>query len=219
MIYNRKRKRVLDKSHLIAHIAPNSKVSEEYRAIRTNLQLSSKVNKKRTIVITSPGYGEGKTTTVANLAVSIAQQGEKILVIDADLRNPALHAIFGLENKFGLTSILTEKATLEKVVTQTEIPNIHVLTSGPEINNPAETLSLPIMQVLINKAIEQYDTILFDSPPLLEVADTNILVNQCDGVLVVLSCNQTASEAVIEVERALGLTNGKLLGAILNKKV
>ncbi|WP_410984909.1 CpsD/CapB family tyrosine-protein kinase [Bacillus cereus] len=219
MIYNRKRKRVLDKSHLIAHIAPNSKVSEEYRAIRTNLQLSSKVNKKRTIVITSPGYGEGKTTTVANLAVSIAQQGEKILVIDADLRNPALHAIFGLENKFGLTSILTEKATLEKVVTQTEIQNIHVLTSGPEINNPAEMLSLPIMQVLINKAIEQYDTILFDSPPLLEVADTNILVNQCDGVLVVLSCNQTASEAVIEAERALGLTKGKLLGAILNKKV
>ncbi|WP_439744345.1 CpsD/CapB family tyrosine-protein kinase [Bacillus pseudomycoides] len=219
MILNKKQSRPLDNSNLIAHTAPNSKVAEEYRTIRTNLQFVSEADKKRTIIITSPGYGEGKTITVANLAVSMAQQDEKVLVVDADLRTPELHAIFGIENKSGLTNILEGKATLEKVVIQTEIKNVHILTSGPEINNPAEMLSLPSMQNLISKAIEQYDIILFDSPPLLEVIDTNILASQCDGVLLVVSCYQTASEAVVEAERVLGLSNSRFLGAILNKKV
>lgn len=149
----------------------------------------------------------------------MAQQDDKVLVVDADLRTPELHAIFGVKNKSGLTNILEGKATLEKVVSQTEVKNVHILTSGPEVNNPAEMLSLPSMQNLISKAIEQYDIILFDSPPLLEVADTNILASQCDGVLLVLSCYQTASEAAVEADRALELTKGKLVGAILNKKV
>ncbi|MDM5441375.1 CpsD/CapB family tyrosine-protein kinase [Bacillus hominis] len=219
MIHNKKQSRILDNSHLIAHIAPKSKMAEEYRAIRTNLQFAIGTDKTRTIIITSPGYGEGKTTTVANLAVSMAQRDEKVLVVDADLRTPELHAIFGMENKSGLTNVLEGKAALEKVVMQTEIKNVHILTSGPEINNPAEMLSLPSMQNLISKAIEQYDIILFDSPPLLEVIDANILASQCDGVLLVLSCYQTASEAVVEANRALDLTKGKLVGAILNKKV
>ncbi|EEM08716.1 Capsular exopolysaccharide [Bacillus pseudomycoides] len=156
---------------------------------------------------------------MANLAVSMAQQDERVLVIDADLRTSELHKIFGIENRSGLTNILEGKATLEKAVIQTEIKNVHVLTSGSEVNNPAELLSLPSMQDLINKVIEQYDVILFDSSPLLEVTDTSILASQCDGVLLVLSCNQTASEAVVEAERVLGLSNSRFLGAILNKKV
>ncbi|PEP39827.1 tyrosine protein kinase [Bacillus pseudomycoides] len=219
MILNKKQSRPLDNSNLIAHTAPNSKVAEEYRTIRTNLQFVSEADKKRTIIITSPGYGEGKTITVANLAVSMAQQDERVLVIDADLRTSELHKIFGIENRSGLTNILEGKATLEKAVIQTEIKNVHILTSGSEVNNPAELLSLPSMQDLINKVIEQYDVILFDSSPLLEVTDTSILASQCDGVLLVLSCNQTASEAVVEAERVLGLSNSRFLGAILNKKV
>ncbi|MBO1579727.1 CpsD/CapB family tyrosine-protein kinase [Bacillus sp. XF8] len=219
MIYNKKQKRPLDNSHLIAHIAPKSKVAEEYRTIRSNLQFTSETDKKRTIIVTSPGYGEGKTTTVANLAVSMAQQDEKVLVVDADLRTPELHAIFGVENKSGLTNVLEEKTTLEKAVIQTEVKNMHILTSGSEVNNPAKMLSLLSMQTLISKAIEQYDIVLFDSPPLLEVADTNILASQCDGVLLVLGCHQTASEAVVEANKALDLAKGKLVGAILNKKI
>lgn len=219
MDQNRKQTHTSKKGRLIAHTAPNSKVSEQYRAIRTNLQFSSVTRKDRTIIITSPGFGEGKTTITANLAVSIAQQSEKVLVIDADLRKPTIHTIFKMENTVGLTNILAGKVTLEEAVNQTEIGRLHILTSGPVPFNPAELLSLPAMQTLIGKAMEQYDVILFDSPPILEVTDTNILANQCDGVLLVLSCNHTVNEAAVEAKRILSFTKGRLLGAILNNKV
>ncbi|MFP3123355.1 CpsD/CapB family tyrosine-protein kinase [Ectobacillus funiculus] len=216
---SRKRPDVAKEESLVTYNAPNSKISEQYRVIRTNLQFTSANRKKRTIVITSPNLGEGKSTTTTNLAVSIAQQGEKVLIIDADLRNPAIHTIFKLENTIGLTSILIGQATLDGAVNQTEIGRVDVLTSGPVPFNPAELLGSAAMETLISKAMERYDVILFDSSPLLELTDTSILANQCDGVILVLSCNRTKNEDTLAAKRILSFTRAELIGAILNNKV
>lgn len=216
MVFKRRNK-IKEKS-LITHTSPNCNIAEQYRTIRTNLQFSSVIRKDQTIVITSPSFGEGKSTVTANLAVSIAQQEEKVLIIDASLRSPAIHSIFNLENDTGLTNILIGKTNLEKAVMKTEIENLHVLTSGPIPFNPAELLSSKEMGLLIKQAIEQYDIVLFDSPPILEVSDTSILADQCDGVLLVISCHHTANESALEAKRVLGFTRGRLVGAILNKK-
>lgn len=220
MVYKNKRKTdKIKKGSLITYTAPNSTVAEEYRAIRTNLELSSVSHKNKTIVVTSPRFGEGRSTTTANLAVSIAQQDEKVLVIDADLRNPTIHNLFQLENKSGLTNILNGKATLEEAVTQTGIGRLSVLTSGPVPFNPAELLSSSTMETLVQKAAEQYDIVLFDSPPVLEVTDTSVLANRCDGILLVINCNHTVNEDAVEAKRILSFTSGRLVGAILNNKV
>ncbi|PFU42553.1 tyrosine protein kinase [Bacillus cereus] len=204
---------------VIVHTAPRSKISEQYRSLRTNLQLSSSIHKNRSIVITSPRYGEGKSTITVNLAASIAQKGEKVLVIDANLRTPIIHEIFGVENTIGLTDILNGKMTLEGAVKKTEVVRLDVLTSGPVPFNPSEVLSSNAMDMLVQKALERYDIILFDSSPVLEVTDTSVLADKCEGVLLVIRYNHTMNEDALETKRALSFTKSRILGAILNGKV
>ncbi|MFJ8412544.1 CpsD/CapB family tyrosine-protein kinase [Bacillus paramycoides] len=204
---------------IIVHTAPRSKISEQYRSLRTNLQLSSSIHKNRSIVITSPRYGEGKSTITVNLAASIAQKGEKVLVIDANLRTPIIHEMFGVENTIGLTDILNGKTTLEGAVKKTEVLRLDVLTSGPVPFNPSEVLSSDAMDMLVQKALERYDIILFDSSPVLEVTDTSVLADKCEGVLLVIRYNQTVNEDALETKRALSFTKSRMLGAILNGKV
>ncbi|WP_242219296.1 CpsD/CapB family tyrosine-protein kinase [Bacillus cereus group sp. BfR-BA-01380] len=220
MVFKNRRKRDKGKNEsLVTNTVPNSKIAEEYRTIRANLQFSSANSKDKTIVITSPRFGEGKSTVAANLAVSIAQQGEKVLLIDADLRKPAIHEIFQLENTIGLTNVLSGQKVIEGAVEKTGIGRLHVLASGPVPSNPAELLSSAVMETLIQKVLEQYDIILIDSPPILEVADTSILADRCDGTLLVINCNHTMNEDAVEAKRTLSFTKGKLIGAILNNKV
>ncbi|UOY92690.1 CpsD/CapB family tyrosine-protein kinase [Ectobacillus sp. JY-23] len=201
---------------LVSYTSPNSKISEQYRLIRTNLQFSAE--QEKTIIITSPSYGEGKTTVAANIAVSMAQQGENVLLVDADLRKPELHAIFEVDNNTGLTSILAGKVAYEVTLQETEIAGLHILPAGPYIHNPAEHLGMSAMKQLIDIIRKQYDFIIFDTPPVLEVTDTNVLANQCDGVVLVLKSNNTDAEAAKEAQRILGFANSKLLGAVLNHK-
>jgi len=170
-------------------------------------------------VITSPRYGEGKSTITVNLAVSIAQKGEKVLVIDANLRTPTIHEMFGVENTIGLTDILNGKTNLVGAVKKTKMESLDVLTSGPVPFNPSEVLSSEAMDMLIQKAMERYDIILFDSSPVLEVTDTSVLADKCEGVLLVIRYNRTVNEDALETKRALSFTNSRILGAILNGKV
>ncbi|HFK1400100.1 MULTISPECIES: CpsD/CapB family tyrosine-protein kinase [Bacillus] len=204
---------------IIAYTAPRSKISEQYRSLRTNIQLSSSIYKNRTIVITSPRYGEGKSTITVNLAVSIAQKGEKVLVIDANLRTPIIHEMFGVENTMGLTDILNGKTNLVGAVKKTGMESLDILTSGPVPFNPSEVLSSDVMDMLIQKAMERYDIILFDSSPVLEVTDTSVLADKCEGVLLVIRYNHTVNEDALETKRALSFTKSRILGAILNGKV
>ncbi|HGH7181624.1 tyrosine protein kinase [Bacillus cereus] len=216
---NRRKTNEVKGESIISYTAPRSKISEQYRSLRTNIQLSSSNHKSRTIVVTSPRYGEGKSTITVNLAVSIAQKGEKVLVIDANLRTPTIHEMFGVENTIGLTDILNGTTNLEGVVKKTEMESLDVLTSGPVPFNPSEILSSDAMDMLIQKAIGRYDIVLFDSSPVLEVTDTSVLADKCEGVLLVIRYNRTVNEDALETKRALSFTKSRILGAILNGKV
>ncbi|CAM4223332.1 tyrosine protein kinase [Bacillus luti] len=216
---NRRKTNEVKGESIISYTAPRSKISEQYRSLRTNIQLSSSNHKSRTIVVTSPRYGEGKSTITVNLAVSIAQKGEKVLVIDANLRTPTIHEMFGVENTIGLTDILNGTTNLEGVVKKTEMESLDVLTSGPVPFNPSEILSSDAMDMLIQKAMGRYDIVLFDSSPVLEVTDTSVLADKCEGVLLVIRYNRTVNEDALETKRALSFTKSRILGAILNGKV
>jgi protein-tyrosine kinase len=206
------------RTNLIAYMNPDSLIAEQYRTIRTNIQFSCIDDTVRSIIITSPGFGEGKSTITANLGVSMAEQGKKVLIIDADIRKPTMHTIFKIKNEEGLSSVLLGKISLKEAVFQTEIGRLGVLTSGPKPFNSSKVLDSKAVKELTEAALEYYDIVLFDSPPVLEVTDTQILSNQCDGVILVLSCGKTGNEKAVEAERVLKIARAKLLGVILNEK-
>jgi len=203
---------------LITALNPKSPISEQYRTIRTNIQFSSVDHEIRSIMITSTGPGEGKSTTAANLAVVFAQQGKQVLLIDADLRKPTVHYTFRLQNIHGLTSVLLRNATLQEAVSVSEVDHLDVLTSGPIPPNPAELLSSRSMVELLKEAYDQYDIVIIDSPPLLAVADAQILANQVDASIMVVASGKTEREAALKGKESLLSAKSKLLGVVLNGK-
>jgi capsular exopolysaccharide synthesis family protein len=203
---------------LITAVAPKSPISEQYRTVRTNIQYSSIDGDMRVLMVTSSGPGEGKSTTVANLAVTFAQLGKKVLLVDADLRKPTVHHTFAVNNQVGFTTVLTKQASLEKAVVETDEQDLYVLTSGPIPPNPAELLSSKSMEQFIEEAKEQFDFVLFDTPPLLAVADPQILANQCDGSILVVYSERTEIELAKKGKELLVNAKAKLLGVVLNHK-
>jgi protein-tyrosine kinase len=217
-IINRKTSNWLKKISLVTSINPNSKISEQYRIIRTNFLSSINLYKSKTILITSPNREDGKSTTAANFAISLAQQGKKVLLIDADLRNSTLHISFKADNNYGLSSVLKGRTIIEETIVKTEIRGLDFLPSGPVPFNPAELLGSQAMELLIRKVKTNYDFVLFDTPAVLEVADTKIIANQCDGLILVIRSGKTKSEEAIEAKKFLENPSVKLLGVILNSK-
>ncbi|MEQ2525805.1 polysaccharide biosynthesis tyrosine autokinase [Robertmurraya yapensis] len=203
---------------LVTYRDPSSKISEEYRTIRTNLKFTPTNKKYQSLVVTSPSQGEGKSSIVANLGVSLSQQGEKVLIVDANLRRPALHSIFKVDNSIGLTNFLNRISTLEMAIQRTGIGRLDVLTSGPIPKNPAELLDSIKMNELMDTVIENYDVILYDTAPVLEVTDTNIFASRSDGVILVLVYGRTENELAIESKRVLEQSKARIIGTILNEK-
>lgn len=197
---------------------PKSPISEQFRTIRTNIQFSSIDQEVRTLMITSSGPGEGKSTTAANMAVVFAQQGRRVLLVDADMRKPTVHYTFNQLNTYGLTSVLTRQMTLEKAVKETNEKDLFVLTSGPVPPNPAELLSSMAMERFFREAQEQFDMIVFDTPPLLAVTDAQILANKCDGTILVVASGKTDKDQLVKARDLLDSVQSKLLGAVLNNK-
>ncbi|MDW4508263.1 CpsD/CapB family tyrosine-protein kinase [Priestia megaterium] len=206
------------KRRLLAHNSPKDPVAEQYRTIRTNIQFSNVDQDIKTIVLTSSGAEEGKSTTSSNLATVYAQQGLKVLLIDADLRKPTGHYTFRLENHIGLTNVLTRQSTLTQAVQESEIPHLSVLTSGPIPPNPSELLASSQMAELLKEMKEQFDMIIFDTPPILAVADAQILANQVDGTILVVSSGKTEKDAALKSKELLSNAQGKLLGVVLNNR-
>lgn len=203
---------------IIAMFQPKSPIVEQFRTIRTNIEFSSMEDNIRSILVTSALSNEGKSFIAANLAVVFAQQEKKVLLIDGDLRKPTNHSLFQLDNSIGLTNVLMRQRTLENAVQTSTVENLEVLTSGPTPPNPAELLSSRAMEDVLVQAYERYSLVIFDSPPILAVADAQILANQTDGSILVIASSKTKNEDAKKAKDALEASKGKLLGALLNNK-
>lgn len=203
---------------LITHNNPKSPISEQYRTIRTNIQFSSIDTQYQTLLVTSAGSSEVKSTTVANLAVVLAQQGKSVLLVDGDLRKPTVHYTFKVSNIQGITNVLTKQRSLENTVQQTEVEHLYLLTSGPIPPNPSELLNSKAMENMIEDAKSKYDYVLFDSPPVLAVTDAQVLANRCEGVILVTSSGKTEREDAAKAKDLLENAKAKILGVVLNAK-
>lgn len=204
--------------HLITKLNPRSPISEQYRTIRTNLQFASVDDPLKSILVTSSSPSEGKSMTVANLAVVYAQQEKRVLLIDADLRKPTVHYTFRLNNIRGLSNVLAGETKLEDTVVYSDIDHLELLSSGPVPPNPSELLGSRRMDMMLEEARGIYDVILIDTPPVLAVPDAQILGNFVDGMLLVVRSDQTEYEAAIKAKEALEHSKGKLLGTVLNDR-
>lgn len=194
-----------------------SPVSEAYRALRTNVQFTSVDSETQRIVFTSSGPREGKSHTVANLGVSMAQAGKSVLIIDADLRNPTQHKLFGLDNGEGLSVSLVQDQDYHEYIKETIVPGVKVLPSGPVPPNPAELVGAKRMKCLIDEVSEQFDMILIDTPPIIAVTDAAILAQEVDGVILVLASGEVNKGYAQKAKEQLDKLGVKIFGAVLNK--
>lgn len=205
-------------SRLVAETAPRSPAAEAYRVLRTNLQFSSLDRALQTIIVTSPGPGEGKSVTCANLALVMAQAGNRVLLLDADLRRPTTHRLFQLPNNAGVTTVLLDiERNFPAAVQNTGTPNLQVLTTGPIPPNPAELLGSERMKELIGFLRSRYDVVVFDSPPVLAVTDAAILSKKVDGLLLVVGAGETKLDVFARALERLDSVSIHPLGVVLNK--
>lgn len=203
-------------SNFIVEKNPKSPISESYRTLRTNIQFSSFDKDIKTIVVTSSAPGEGKSTTVGNLALVMAQSGKRVLLIDADLRKPTVHKKFKLSNQTGLTNILIEDKNPFEVI-QKYSDNLYILTSGILPPNPAEVVASNKLRNFINEMKNHFDYILLDSPPVIAVTDAQILSSFLDGVILVVSSGEAEKELVKKSKDLLDKVNANIIGVVLNK--
>jgi capsular exopolysaccharide synthesis family protein len=202
---------------LITQLSPKSNFSESYRAIRTALLLSSAEAGPKAFVVTSPLPSEGKTATISNLGVTIAQAGKKVLLIDADLRKPRQHRIFKLKNLNGLTNYLTGSVDLNELIKPTSIHNLFVINAGPVPPNPAELLGSAKMTEFVQKTKQAFDIVLIDTPPILAVTDALVIGANVNGVILVVWGGKTSREALKRAKERMDLTKVKALGVIINR--
>ncbi len=202
------------KIELLTYLDPKSNISEAYRSLRTSILLSS-VEPIKSIVVTSPFEDEGKTTTAVNLAISFAQLDKMVLVVDADLRKPRLHVVFGVDNSIGLSSFLTRQV-IKEITRDSGIPNLSLITSGPIPPNSSELLSSKRMKEFIELVNEKFDLIIFDSAPLITVTDASILSTLVDGTIVVIRCSKTTFDVAKRGVKVLADINSRILGTVLN---
>ncbi|MGG1676775.1 CpsD/CapB family tyrosine-protein kinase [Neobacillus sp. NRS-1170] len=202
--------------NLITHYDSNSAVAEQYRLIRNNLHFSSVDKDIKTIVVTSPDASEGKSTTSANLAIVLANQGKRVLLVDTDLRKPTVHHSFGVSNLDGLTSVLTKDIYLEQAISKTIIANLDILTCGPIPPNPSDLLDSKAMEKVIDELKQTYDYIILDTPPILLVTDTQIIASKSDGVVMVVASGKTRKDRLMKAKELLEKTNTLILGAVVN---
>ena len=204
-------------NHLIINEGVKTPIGEAYRTIRTNIQFSMPKGQLRTMLITSTGPEEGKSTTTANVAITMAESGNKVLLIDADLRKSVIHKMFELPNLKGLTNVLAEDLDYREILRSTKVKGLDILTGGPKPPNPSELLGSDKMRTFLQSLTKDYDIIILDTPPVLPVTDAAILASLVDGVVLVSSYGQTTFEGLARAKVQLENVGAKILGVILNK--
>jgi capsular exopolysaccharide synthesis family protein len=193
-----------------------SKHAEAYRVLRTNLLFSRKDEKLNTIVVVSAGAGEGKSTTTINLATVFAQAGNRVLIVDSDLRRPTLHKLFKVSNNLGLTNYLLKQNVIAELVQTTPVPNLDFMASGRLPNSSMGILGSAQMKDLITELKQRYDFILFDSPPILGVSDASILASEVDLVMQVIQYRRYPQPMTIRAKQMIEKVGGNFVGLVLN---
>ncbi len=209
-------------TNLVTITDPRSAVSEAYRTLRTNLQFAAVGGALQTLVVTTPSPNEGKSTTVANLAVAFAQGGKKVIVVDADLRRPALHELFGVDGTSGLSNMLVDEAlrAAPPLVAVPGVEGLRLLPAGAIPPNPAELLGSDELAQVIDRLKSMADMVLFDAPPVLPVTDAAILAKRTDGILLVLQAGKTKREHASRAKDMLEQVGARIVGtALTNAKV
>ncbi|MBK6846124.1 MAG: polysaccharide biosynthesis tyrosine autokinase [Proteobacteria bacterium] len=201
---------------LMAAHHPRSPSAEECRAIRTNLLFASPDKPLKRLLITSPSPSEGKTMTATNLAITVAQQGRRVLLVDVDLRRPMLHKVFGVSLQDGLTSALTSGRDPLSFAKATGVPHLSVLTAGPLPPNPAELCHSDRLRAVLDQLAEHFDLVILDSPPVLVVTDAVVLGSLCDGTVLVARSGRTTKQALRQTVRRLADLGVVLFGCVVN---
>lgn len=201
---------------LVVHQLPKSTVAESCRVIRTNLLFMSPERELRTLLVTSPGPQEGKTTVAISLAIVMAQGGSRVVLIDLDMRRPRVHQPFGFKKEPGMSEAILGKRTIDEIVRSTDIKGLWIIPSGPVPPNPAELLHTERFSLLLRELSEKFDRVVIDSPPLGPVTDAAIISTQVDGVVMVAKSGATRRAAIKAAWRQLKEIGARVLGTVLN---
>ncbi len=202
---------------LVALESPKSMITETYRVLRTNMGFAGIEQPFKTVLVTSALAMEGKSTTVANLAVVTAQAGNKVILVDCDLRRPCIHKLFQISNEMGFTSCIINEIEPERVAHSLSMLNLHVLTSGPIPPNPAEILNSMRTRNMWSDLKERYDYVFIDSPPILSVTDGAIIASQTDASALVVHAGKTRKEVAAQAKDRLQQANARIIGVVLNQ--
>lgn len=201
---------------LITLTDPRSRAAEAYRTLRTNLTFTALDAPIETLIVTSAAPGEGKSTVVANLAIAMAQGERRTVLVDADLRRPALHELFGTVNDRGLTTMIVEETSLEDPpLLDVGVENLWLVPSGPLPPNPADILGSRRMEAVISALKAHADVVLFDAPPVVAASDTAVLGTKVDGVLLVVKAGRTRRDHALRAKELLARVHVRVLGAVL----
>jgi len=204
-------------ANLIPNLSATAPVVEAYRGLRTNLRFLDVEKPLRSLLITSPGSGEGKTLTASNLAIVTAEAGARVILVDGDLRKSQLHRLFRLDSRVGLTTVLAGLSGLPPALQPTSVRNLRVLPAGPKPPNPAELLGSPRMADVLSELKRQADMVIIDSPPVLAVTDAVVLAAAVDGVVMVVNPRFTTYQAAQKTKAVLEQVKAHLLGVVLDE--
>ncbi len=208
-------KKNVNKQELIYNLNPHSPVVEAYRNLRTNLNFLSPDKKLNSISFTSSEPGDGKSLTITNLAISMANNGQKVILIDGDLRRPKIHTQLNVTSFDGVSDILSGKITFDEALRDNEVENLYIIPSGSIPPNPSELIASKKMSELIEKATQNADIVLIDAPPVA-ISDSAIIGNKVDGTIIVVNSHKTKEEQIKESKERLKKANINILGTILN---
>lgn len=211
------RKHKSNQIKLVTMNEPMSLASESYKTMRTNIKFMSFQKDIKTILVTSPGPGDGKSTITANLAITMASAKLKVLLIECDLRKPSVHRNFAVPNNTGLTNILADNIPYKNAVIPSSIENLEIIPCGIKPPNPSEMLGSDRMKKFLDAIRDDYDCILLDTPPVAVVTDAALLSSICDGTILTLSYGHTNKESAIKAKELLNNADIRILGAVLNK--
>lgn len=203
---------------LIVHESPTSVISEQYRTVRTNIKFSMVDNDLKTLSVTSAGPASGKSTIASNLAVAFAQDNKKVLLVDADMRKPTVHKLFGVANTIGLTNYLTsDRVDINEVIKHSPAPGLDYITCGVIPPNPSEILASQSFDDFIKEMTAVYDLVIIDTPPILAVTDPQIVASKTEGVIFVVPMGEVKKDQLLKASELLENVNANVLGFVMNK--